>query len=173
MQDDEVVDVIRNLLGGLTVEDMPNSMLNFFWLKWKNYYNVQDKPKMFSLAVYNTVVDCVRWLIAQEVSSGSSSVTERLEKIGDETISIKGGSTLQSWKDFLDWLELNPDYIDPSLNASKSLVIIGGVRKDEFSRVKRNPNSYDGFMEEGIYPSPRDPSQRRLNPKKRNPWTLS
>ena len=74
----------------------------------------------------------------------------------------------------MDWLELNPDYIDPSLAFNSSLVIIGGVRKDEFMRVKNNPNSYNGFMEQGVYPSraiPRD-SRWGSSTTRTSPWMV-
>lgn len=175
MTDQQIIEIVRNLLGGLLVEEMPDAMILFFWTKWSLTYDLARHPEKMPIALYNTVVDCVRWLIVQEVASGNSSVTERLEKIGDETISVKGGSSWQSWKDFLDWLELNPDYIDPSLSFNSSLVIIGGVRKNEFFRVKNNPNSYNGFMEQGVYPSkgiPRDSAWPCSPGVRRSPWMV-
>lgn len=175
MSDQQILELVRNLLGGLTTEEMPDSMILFFWMKWKLTYDLDNNPDKIPLALYNTVVDCVRWLIVQEISSGNSSVRERFEKIGDETISIKGGSSLDSWKDFLDWLELNPEYIDPSLRFNSSLVIIGGVRKNEFFRVKNNPNSYNGFMEQGVSPTKAVPRHSHWHSNRgfrSSPWTL-
>lgn len=176
MNDAQVIELVRNFLGGLTTEEMPDNMILFFWMKWKLTYDLDRHPEKFPICLYNTVLDCVRWLIAQEISSGNSSVSERLEKIGDETISVKGGSTLQSWKDFLDWLLANPEYIDPSLQFNSSLVIIGGVRQDEFSRVKNDLNSRNGFMEQGIAPTravPRKSPWLPVGPTVgRNPWMV-
>lgn len=175
MTDQQIIEIIRNFLGGLTTEEMPDNTILFFWMKWSLTYDLPNHPEKFPVAIYNTVIDCVRWLIVQEVSSGNSSVTERMEKIGDETISVKGGSTWQSWKDFLDWLELHPDYIDPSLAFNSSLVIIGGVRKDEFFRVKNNPNSLNGFMEQGVFPSkaiPRNAAWPCGPNVRRSPWLV-
>lgn len=172
MTDEQIIELVRQFLGGLPEEELPDSMILFFWNKWAIYYDVANHPERGPTALYNTVVDCVRWLIVQEVANGNSSVTERFEKIGDETISVKGGSTWKSWQDFLDWLLLNPDYIDPSLPFNASLVIIGGVRKDRFFAAKNNPNSINGFMEQGVYPScgiPRDASWGPIG-RRRSPW---
>lgn len=172
MTDQEVIELVRQFLGGITTEEISDATILFFWNKWKITYDLDNHPEKIPVAIYNTVVDCIRWLIVQEVSSGNSSVTERLEKIGDETISVKGGSTWQSWKDFLDWLELNPDYIDPSLGMNSSLVIIGGVRRDRFFNVKNNPNSNNGFMEQGVYPTAAIPTRASYcSPsRRRSPW---
>jgi len=173
--DEKIIELVRNLLGNISTEEIPDSMILFFWTKWSISYDLTKNPDRFPIALYNTILDCVRWLIVQEVSSGNSSVTERMEKIGDETISVKGGSTWQSWKDFLDWLELHPEYIDPSLRFNSSLVIIGGVRRDEFFRVKNDPNSRNGFMEQGVYPTRAIPMQSAwpCTPgSRRSPWMV-
>lgn len=171
---EEFIKIVRALLGNITEEELPDAIIKLFYYKWKN--SACDKELSFSLILYYTVMDCVRWLMAQEISSGNSSIRERFEKIGDETISIKGGSSLDSWKDFLDFLEKNPEYIDPCLAMNSSLVIIGGVRKDEFFRVKNNSNSYNGFMEQGVYPTkavPRDSIwNRSTGGARRSPWML-
>lgn len=172
MTDEQIVELVRQLLGNISPEDLPDNIIMFFYEKWKYTYDLENHPERFPVVLYNTVLDCVRWLIVQEVASGASSVTERFEKIGDETISVKGGSTWKSWQDFLDWLLENPDYIDPSLAFNSSLVIIGGVRKDRFLSAKNNPNSVNGFMEQGVFPSAAIPRQSRWAPitTRRSPW---
>lgn len=173
MTDDEIIALVRQFLGNISQEELPDNIILFFFNKWKVTYDLDNHPERYPLAIYNTVIDCVRWLIVQEVSSGASSVTERFEKIGDETISVKGGSTYKSWQDFLDWLLDNPDYIIPDAGFNSSLVIIGGVRKDEFFRVKNNPNSYNGFMEQGVFPSKAIPKRARWGScNTRNPWLV-
>lgn len=170
---EKVIELVRALLGNIPEDELPNVIIEFFYNKWMN--SDCKKEMNPSLALYYTIMDCVKWLIAQEVSSGNSSIRERFEKIGDETISIKGGSSLNSWKDFLDFLEKNPDYVDPCLNFNASLVIIGGVRKNEFMRVKNNPNSVNGFMEQGVYPTPAIPRQSAWpsgTGRRVSPWML-
>lgn len=172
---EEFIEIVRALLGNITEDELPDAIIKMFYYKWKNS-QCGDKELSFSLILYYTVMDCVRWLMAQEISSGNSSIRERFEKIGDETISIKGGSSLDSWKDFLDFLEKNPEYIDPCLSMNSSLVIIGGVRKDEFFRVKNSDNSYNGFMEQGVYPTKAVPGKSMWNRSaggtRRSPWMV-
>lgn len=152
MTDQEIIDYIRLLLGSISVEALPDLVIQTFLSMEKVRQDVVNYPERMPLVIYNTLVACVRWLVMQEVASGESSITERMEKIGDETISVKGGSSYQNWKDFLDWLLLNPDYVDPSLNSVRSYVIIGGVRQDEFHRVKNDPNSKSLYDVGGIIP---------------------
>lgn len=171
MTEQEIIDNIRVLLGNIDPEDLPDAVIKMFLQKWEYSLDIAKHPDRMPLVIYNTVVDCVRWLIVQEVSSGNASVTERLEKIGDETISVKGGSTWTTWKDFLDWLLENPEYVDPSLAFNSSLVIIGGVRKDQVYNVKDNPNSFNGYMEQGVYPIRDIPTESSSNRLRRSPWT--
>ncbi|QPI18061.1 hypothetical protein POP15_013 [Pectobacterium phage POP15] len=169
---EEVIEIVRALLGNIPEEELPDAIIKLFYNKWSNSL-CGGKELSFSLVLYYTIMDCVRWLMAQEIASGNSSIRERFEKIGDETISVKGGSSLDSWKDFLDFLEKNPEYVDPCLSFNSSLVIIGGVRKDEFFRVKNNPNSYNGFMEQGVYPTKAVPHRSRWNNStRRSPWQV-
>ncbi|URC22656.1 hypothetical protein KASHIRA_00620 [Serratia phage vB_SmaM-Kashira] len=175
MTDQEIIDRIRLILGGVSPEDLPDAVIQMFLEKWKYSLNVTEYPDRWPLVIYNTTLDCVRWLILQEVQSGESSITERTEKIGDETISIKGGSTFKSWKDMLDWLLANPEYIDPSLAFNAGLIIIGGVRQDEFARVKQGPNSYNGFMEQGVFATPAIPTRSEcgsVGRRRRSPWMV-
>lgn len=152
MTDQEIIDYIRLMLGSISPEILPDQVIETFLMMEKVRQDYANHPERLPIIIYNTTVSCVRWLIMQEISSGESSITERMEKIGDETIQVKGGSTYQSWRDFLDWLIANPDYIDPSLNAVGKLVIVGGVRQDEFDRVKFNPNSKNLYDVGGIIP---------------------
>lgn len=152
MTDEEIIARIRLLLGGIDEETLPDAVIQTFLDTWEYSLDVENHPERMPVVVYNTLISCVRWLMVQEITNGNTSVTERLEKIGDETIQIKGGSTFSSWEDFLNYLLANPDYVDPTLDIVSGLVVIGGTRKDEFCRVKSNPNSRNGYMEQGIYP---------------------
>lgn len=164
MTDQEIIDRIRLLLGSVSEEVLPDSVIETFLLMEKARQDYPAKPERLPLVIYNTMVSCVNWLILQEISSGEASITERLEKIGDETIQVKGGSSYKNWKDFLEWLLANPDYVDPSLNAVSSLVIVGGVRQNEYWRVKGNPNSRGPYDVGGIIPHSGDPRFPRRYP---------
>lgn len=166
MTDAQIIAYIQILLGSISPETLPEEIILTFLTMEKIRQNYPAKPERLGVVLYNTLVACVRWLIAREISSGESSISERLEKIGSETIQVKGGSTYQSWKDFLDWLLDNPDYVDPSLNANSGLVIIGGVRNDEFHRIKDHPNSRGPFDVGGIIPQTGAPNNPRRYPKR-------
>ena len=170
MTDQEIVDYIRLLLGSISPEALPDEVIMAFLemeKKRANWPNPSSTPCDMWRVVYNTMVDVLRWLILQEINSGEASITERLEKIGDETIQVKGGSSYQNWKDFLDWLLQNPDYVNSCLNGVSGLVIVGGVRQDEFWRVKNNPNSRSPFDVSGIVPQTGVPGIPRRYPKHR------
>jgi hypothetical protein len=67
--------------------------------------------------------------------------TERTEKIGQEQISVKGGSQIQAWRDLLDHITENPEYIDPSLSSRGLTIIVGGVRQSIVDDIRKNPDS--------------------------------
>lgn len=169
MTDLEIIEYIRLLLGSIPATVLPDDTILAFLAIEKmkaNWPRPDATPCDMWLVIYNTLVSVVRWLIMQEVSTGEASITERLEKIGDETIQVKGGSTYQNWRDFLDWLLANPDYVNGCLNAVSSLVIVGGVRQDEFWRVKNNPNSRGPFDVGGIVPQSGIPGIPRRYPNR-------
>lgn len=169
MTDQEIIAYIRLLLGSIPPEVLPDETILAFLAIEKvkaNWPNPNSTTCDMWRVIYNTLVDVVRWLILQEVNSGEASITERLEKIGDETIQVKGGSTYQNWKDFLDWLQANPDYVNDCLSAVSSLVIIGGVRQDEFWRVKCDRNSRGPFDVGGIIPQTGVPGIPRRYPNR-------
>ncbi len=169
MTDQQILEYIRLLLGSISPEILPDEIILAFLSieKMRAQYNEITSTKCdLARIIYNTLVSCVRWLIMKEVADGEASITERMEKIGDETIQVKGGSSYQNWKDFLDWLLANPDFVDPCLNAVSSLVIVGGVRNEEFWRVKNNPNSRGPFDVGGIVPQTGIPGIPRRHPRR-------
>lgn len=174
MTEQEIIDRIRLLLGSIAPEALPDLIIETFLSTWMVTLDIANHPEKMPVVIYNTLVSCVRWLIMQEIASGESSITERLERVGDETIQVKGGSSYKGWQDFLDWLLMNPDFVDPSLNAVGGLVIIGGTRRDEFCRVASHPNSKGIYSVGGIVPQaggrwPTDPYGRvRVSPFHRN-----
>lgn len=167
-QEDSLSAFVRILLGNVSPEILPPETLALFVEMAVMKYDLENHPERLPNVKYDAMVQAVRWLMVQEVASGESSISSRLEKIGDETIEVRiGQTTWQGWKDFLDWLVANPDYVDSELDACGRLVIIGGVRKDEFQRVKRNRNSVCGFDVAGITPMSGLPGQPKRYPSRR------
>lgn len=167
-QEDSLAAFVRILLGNVSPEILPPETLALFVEMAVMKYDLENHPEKLPNVKYDAMVQAVRWLMIQEVASGESSISSRLEKIGDETIEVRiGQTTWQGWKDFLDWLVANPDYVDSELDACGRLVIIGGVREDEFQRVKRHRNSVCGFDVAGITPMSGLPGQPKRYPSRR------
>lgn len=167
-QEDSLSAFIRILLGNVSPEVLPPETLALFVEMAVMKYDLENHPEKLPNVKFDAMVQAVRWLMVQEVASGESSISSRLEKIGDETIEVRiGQTTWQGWKDFLDWLVANPDYVDSELDACGRLVIVGGVREDEFQRVKRHKNSVCGFDVTGITPMSGLPSQPKRYPSRR------
>lgn len=167
-QEDSLSAFVRILLGNVSPEVLPPETLALFVEMAVMKYDLENHPEKLPNVKYDAMVQAVRWLMIQEVASGESSISSRLEKIGDETIEVRiGQTTWQGWKDFLDWLVANPDYVDSELDACGRLVIIGGVREDEFQRVKRHKNSVCGFDVAGITPVSGLPGQPKRYPSRR------
>lgn len=167
-QEDSLSAFIRILLGNVSPEVLPPETLSLFVEMAVMKYDLENHPEKLPNVKYDAMVQAVRWLMVQEVASGESSISSRLEKIGDETIEVRiGQTTWQGWKDFLDWLVANPDYVDSELDACGRLVIVGGVREDEFQRVKRHRNSVCGFDVSGITPMSGLPGQPKRYPSRR------
>nr|DAH54729.1 MAG TPA: hypothetical protein [Caudoviricetes sp.] len=167
-QEDALSAFVRILLGNVSPEVLPPETLALFVEMAAMKYDLENHPERLPNVKYDAMVQAVRWMMVQEVASGESSISSRLEKIGDETIEVRvGQTTWQGWRDFLDWLVANPDYVDSELDACGRLVIIGGVRNDEFQRVKRHRNSVCGFDVAGITPMSGLPSQPKRYPSRR------
>lgn len=167
-REDSLSAFVRILLGNVSQEVLPPETLALFVEMAVMKYDLENHPEKLPNVKYDAMVQAVRWLMIQEVASGESSISSRLEKIGDETIEVRiGQTTWQGWRDFLDWLVANPDYVDSELDACGRLVIIGGVREDEFQRVKRNRNSVCGFDVTGITPMSGLPGQPKRYPSRR------
>lgn len=144
---------IRIILGSPSTDILPDAPIELFLNRWELYFDVANTPENEPYVLYNTVISTLQWLIAFASSHGDT-YTERTEKIGQELITIKGGSQLQAWMDLLKYIEVNPEYVDARLkNGLEHLIIVGGVRKDEYARVKRDPNSIGPYNEPGVIPS--------------------
>lgn len=149
---EELIQKIRMLLGNVNDQVLPDDVIEMFLETWETYYNYPADPSKLPLIIYNTVVSCLQWLLVNDVTSGNSSLNERLEKIGDETISIKqqnSSSIFKNWQDMLDYILDNPQYVDPTLNGA-ARVIIGGTRRDQSCTIKRDRNGLNGYDVTGM-----------------------
>ena len=140
MTQEEVIEFVRIILGGLPTDILPDSVIVLFYNRWSLYFDLTNNPEKLPLVLWNVCVSCLEWLIAKSTMSGGYS-TERTEKIGQEQISVKGGSQIQAWKDLLDYITENPEYIDPSLSSRGLTIIVGGVRQSIVDDIRKNPDS--------------------------------
>lgn len=151
MTDEQFIERIRLLLGDPEQDVISDSVIQIFLDVQKLQFDYINHPETAPYILYNTLIACVRWLIAKEITSGESSTVRRREKIGQEEIEVEFSTNpLSSWKDFLDYLEANPDYVDPGLQSVRGLVVIGGVRQNEYHRVRRDLNGIDGYSASSI-----------------------
>ena len=143
----EQIAYIRIILGDLSTATLPDATITLFLNRWCTAFNYPDDPTKEWYVIYNTCCDCLRWLIAKTNATAGSSATMRREKRGQEEVVVRfsDGTTLsQGYQDLLDYIEANPDYIDPSLKRNVSALVIGGVSQEEYIRVKSDPDSlYD------------------------------
>lgn len=171
MTEDELIEFVRFILGGVDSATLPDDVIRTFVQMQFAARNYPEDESQLPHVKYGAVVSCARWIMTSGVSNFNATISERLEKIGDETISIKTENNwIETWKDFLDWLLANPGYIDPSLDtAGAGVIIIGGVRKDEYDRVKNDSNSVNGFDVGGIVPYSPNPMVPRRYPQRKAP----
>ena len=171
METQELVDFVRLMIGDVDESTLPTKIIDTFLHMQSHSLVYPENSAQLPLVKFNTVVQCVRWIMVSGVTNFNATISERLEKIGDETISIKTENNwMESWSDFLDWLLANPGYVDPELNETGSgVVIIGGVRKDEYDRVKNDSNSLNGFDVGGIVPYSPNPMVPRRYPQRKPP----
>ena len=99
----EVINFVRIILGGLPIDILPDNVIVLFYNRWSLYFDLTNNPEKLPLVLWNVCVSCLEWLIAKSTMSGGYN-TERTEKIGQEQISVKGGSQIQAWKDLLDYI---------------------------------------------------------------------
>lgn len=148
----EQIAYIRVLLGDLPTSTVSDAVITLFLNKWSTYLDLPNNPDQEWLVIYNAIVDTLRWLIAKAGTTSGATAQMRREKRGQEEIEIAygdGASITQSYQDLLDYILSNPDYIHPSLAKSFNALVIGGVSKEEHSRVTDDSDSLSDTLEIG------------------------
>ena len=132
----EQIAYIRIILGDLSTATLPDATIALFLNRWYVEFNYPTDTTKEWYVIYNTCCDCLRWLIAKTSATAGSSATKRREKRGQEEIEItfsEGATLSQGYQDLLDYIEANPDYIDPSLKRNVNALVIGGVSQEEYT----------------------------------------
>lgn len=137
MTKEEIIDYVY-LLMGITEETLPRSVVEALY-----DIRVAANPDLDDcLLTYYLVLDCYNWLINNSIENGGLAggrIREREGSLEYEEQQGQNKSYADYWQDRRDAFEKNPNL--PCLNGNTGKAIIGGVRVDETTRVKTNPNS--------------------------------
>lgn len=115
---------------------------------------IGDDDDLYCKVLQCSLLSTLRYLIRKDQMSESTAgnIKRRKEEIGKRkieeeyqippTVNVKSG-----WEKMYDDYKENPDWICSSLakNSGSRLVMIGGVREDEYLRVASNPNSRTAY----------------------------
>lgn len=141
MTQEEVIAYIRIILGNVPDTTLPDTVIILFYNRWSLYFDLANNPEKLPLVLWNTCVSCLHWLLTATTVSGDT-YTSKSEQVGDVKVSISGGtSQYKAWKDLLDFITENPDYVDPTLSNKGLTIVVGGVRQSILDEVRKNPDS--------------------------------
>jgi len=164
MTTEEMIAYIRVVLGDLSTATISDATITLFINKWSKYYDYPNDSSKEFWVIYKACLDCLAFLIAKAGTTSGSSASGRREKRGNEEIEVTfsdGSSIMQGYQDLLDFLQSNPEYIDPSLGSTANALIIGGVSQTEYNRVKSDPDSRYNTLGIG-WPNAGEPLQPTL-----------
>ena len=156
----ELIDQIY-LAMGVTEDQLPLTTVTSYLTFW-----IAEFPDNDCQVIYNTILSCYGWLIRN--ANANSNNGKRRERNGKREIEVQDTNQAQSWEDALanfkkaPW-EALPQCKDELSSNVRSRIIIGGVRKDEYDRVKDNSNSRNQYNEKSPF-SPR-PNRYRCSRK--------
>jgi hypothetical protein len=156
---EELVSAIY-LAMGLTSETLPQTTVEAYILLWQDTYPDNDCQVM-----YNTILSLYSWLIKSSAAdnTGGGKIREREGSVEIEHDKVDKSSDWESARDEFvknPWESL-PQCRVEFTKSSVSPIILGGVRKDEVSRVRRDTNRFSQYSERSPY-SPRRKRYRSL-----------
>jgi len=126
-------------------EQLPDSVINSKIDQWAAVHG--NRPQ----TLYNALLDCLRYLIYTDANyTPGSAGSKRTENVGNVSVSVEStGEYISKYQRILD------DYLSgnlrfPGIRSPKGRgVIVGGVDQREIDRVKANPYSVNGLLNEG------------------------
>ena len=156
----ERITYLRIVLGSPDTDILPDTIIESFLTRYENSFDVDTYPETEPLVLWNTACYILQWLTNKSSVNGEVW-TSKMEKVGDVSVSQSNSmSQLGVWKDMLDKIYKNPEYIDPRLTGSMAnLIIVGGVRKDRYINVKTNVNGLGTYTAQGTV----DYNQKRVS----------
>lgn len=136
----EQIDLVRLYCHNPTQEELPDAIIEIQLMRWLSLYPL---PSQEPIAMYNATLDCIRWLIFQDLKQFQAGV-KREERVGE--VYVKNETT-DEWTSPWQWLldQYENGYLTiPGFNVVNSHVIIGGVVRTEVNRVRNDRESIDG-----------------------------
>jgi len=142
-------DIVKKILMamGLTEEDIPVDVIEYWILAWQEVY-----PDNECLVLHNTVLSLYEWLIRQSAKDASGGGKVK-EKEGLAEIELDRYNKSVDWEKALEdylkapWLAF-PFCKEELAKGIINRVKVGGVRKDEICKIKRDKNIRDGGASE-------------------------
>lgn len=151
----EINAYIRFWLGDVTVGLISDETLDFM------IQLVIDRDPSYTVCdvIYYSTIEVLTWLVRKQetgTTAGTGDIKKRSEKIGGVDVSVEydvgvNSSGSGGWRTVLDDLKSNPDSIgcivtrDSVAEESSGSVIFGGINQKEYDRVKRDPDSKNGW----------------------------
>lgn len=139
ISDEDVIKFIRVIMGNISSEEIPDEVILTFWHMNKAQYP-EDEP----LALYATIYNILFFYILPElINNGNVEGGERKEKEASIDIQVKYGKTYDAWMQWWKWFNTRPPIPDLDLKATR-LIVINGVRNDDYYTIEQNTNSRTG-----------------------------
>lgn len=145
MTDEEIIERIRFLLGGIDEDTLPDAIISYI-------ITTCDETTDCEI-IYCVLLQCLLYLIrqaAKDNASGGGNVIKREEQRGSTKIRVDysdnaDSSTEDLWREMYDDYLAHPEYVCESLvegiAKNGTFIYIGGVSKAKSEAVKDNPDS--------------------------------
>lgn len=158
MDTDDIVALVRLVMGSISTSTMPDSIVNHYVVIQQGLYTEDCR------VIYHSIVDCYGWLIAQahdEASGGGS----RQETNGPRTIKVGDYDKSYDYQDALDDFLENPTRYLPECQAileamleetGLNRIIVGGVDEETIRTVQQTRRTGGASEVSGVAGSPFD-----------------
>lgn len=144
---------------GLSEDDLPSSVIEYFYNSWAEVY-----PDNECLSIYNTIASLYEWLIKSAAKDASGGGSYK-EKVGDVEVTLGGYNKGTDWEDAYDNFLSNPTAALPSckdvLGRKKGAnIMITGTSKSQYHDTACRPDAFNQYDE-------RSPFSTKPNRKRR------
>ena len=173
---DSVKTSVRFFMGGITEEDLPDSILSV--IVENCILKFEDSQIYTNDVVYCSLLDSLKYLIrqswAEDGSESTGGLKRRKEKEGgveyENEYHADSSSTSSGWEKLYDYFISNPADIAPCLEEERGntfgLISIGGTKQDKSAEVENNLNNKSFWGTSSIgskFSARREANRRRAN----------